>query len=113
MLSTKFQSRISRCSSVANSGDGGIGTSCSDSTEGDGRHWITLSVLSRLKSIKQPGTTEPKGIKLRESRIYNEVWRLFQSQSLSTQIMLLERSDEGTSRFSKRAGLSSEAFLTD
>uniref|UniRef100_A0A8C3KMB3 Centrosomal protein 85 n=1 Tax=Calidris pygmaea TaxID=425635 RepID=A0A8C3KMB3_9CHAR len=35
MLSAKFQSHISRCSSVADSGDGGIGTSCSDSTEGD------------------------------------------------------------------------------
>ncbi|NXP08961.1 CEP85 protein, partial [Thinocorus orbignyianus] len=33
MLSGKFQSHISRCSSVADSGDGGIGTSCSDSTE--------------------------------------------------------------------------------
>ncbi|KAM6043624.1 centrosomal protein of 85 kDa isoform 2-T2 [Theristicus caerulescens] len=33
MLSVKFQSRVSRCSSVADSGDGGIGTSCSDSTE--------------------------------------------------------------------------------
>ncbi|NWR57240.1 CEP85 protein, partial [Bucorvus abyssinicus] len=33
MLSTKFQSRVSRCSSVADSGDGGIGTSCSDSAE--------------------------------------------------------------------------------
>ncbi|NXG56892.1 CEP85 protein, partial [Hemiprocne comata] len=33
MLSEKFQSRISRCSSLADSGDGGIGTSCSDSTE--------------------------------------------------------------------------------
>ncbi|KFU94186.1 Centrosomal protein of 85 kDa [Chaetura pelagica] len=33
MLSEKFQSRVSRCSSVAESGDGGIGTSCSDSTE--------------------------------------------------------------------------------
>nr|XP_013039648.2 centrosomal protein of 85 kDa isoform X2 [Anser cygnoides] len=33
MLSVKFQSRISRCSSVADSGDAGIGTSCSDSTE--------------------------------------------------------------------------------
>ncbi|NXT24006.1 CEP85 protein, partial [Syrrhaptes paradoxus] len=33
MLSAKFQSRVSRCSSVADSGDGGIGTSCSDSTE--------------------------------------------------------------------------------
>ncbi|NXK17254.1 CEP85 protein, partial [Arenaria interpres] len=33
MLSAKFQSHISRCSSVADSGDGGIGTSCSDSTE--------------------------------------------------------------------------------
>ncbi|NXG37777.1 CEP85 protein, partial [Dromaius novaehollandiae] len=33
MLSAKFQSRISRCSSVADSGDAGIGTSCSDSAE--------------------------------------------------------------------------------
>uniref|UniRef100_A0A8D0F7Z8 Centrosomal protein 85 n=1 Tax=Strix occidentalis caurina TaxID=311401 RepID=A0A8D0F7Z8_STROC len=33
MLSVKFQSRVSRCSSVADSGDGGIGTSCSGSTE--------------------------------------------------------------------------------
>ncbi|XP_065713224.1 centrosomal protein of 85 kDa isoform X2 [Patagioenas fasciata] len=33
MLSVKFQSRVSRCPSVADSGDGGIGTSCSDSTE--------------------------------------------------------------------------------
>ncbi|NXX77115.1 CEP85 protein, partial [Urocolius indicus] len=33
LLSVKFQSRVSRCSSVADSGDGGIGTSCSDSTE--------------------------------------------------------------------------------
>ncbi|OXB74780.1 UNVERIFIED_CONTAM: hypothetical protein H355_003667 [Colinus virginianus] len=33
MLSVKFQSRTSRCSSVADSGDVGIGTSCSDSTE--------------------------------------------------------------------------------
>ncbi|XP_065553655.1 centrosomal protein of 85 kDa isoform X1 [Lathamus discolor] len=33
MLSVKFQSRVSRSSSVADSGDGGIGTSCSDSTE--------------------------------------------------------------------------------
>ncbi|KFP56217.1 Centrosomal protein of 85 kDa [Cariama cristata] len=33
MLSVKFQSRVSRCSSMADSGDGGIGTSCSDSTE--------------------------------------------------------------------------------
>ncbi|KFP06830.1 centrosomal protein of 85 kDa isoform X1 [Calypte anna] len=33
MLSEKFQSRVSRCPSVATSGDGGIGTSCSDSTE--------------------------------------------------------------------------------
>ncbi|NXE11453.1 CEP85 protein, partial [Lophotis ruficrista] len=33
MLSAKFQSRVSRCSSEADSGDGGIGTSCSDSTE--------------------------------------------------------------------------------
>lgn len=41
MLSVKFQSRVSRCSSVADSGDGGIGTSCSDSTEGDGQHEIT------------------------------------------------------------------------
>ncbi|NXA06256.1 CEP85 protein, partial [Sapayoa aenigma] len=32
-LSTKSQSRVSRCPSVADSGDGGIGTSCSDSTE--------------------------------------------------------------------------------
>ncbi|NXL92707.1 CEP85 protein, partial [Alectura lathami] len=33
MLSVKFQSRTSRCPSVADSGDVGIGTSCSDSTE--------------------------------------------------------------------------------
>ncbi|NXE50153.1 CEP85 protein, partial [Casuarius casuarius] len=33
MLSAKFQSRISRCSSVADSGDAGVGTSCSDSAE--------------------------------------------------------------------------------
>ncbi|KFV95033.1 Centrosomal protein of 85 kDa, partial [Eurypyga helias] len=33
MLSAKFQSRVSRCSSVADSRDGGLGTSCSDSTE--------------------------------------------------------------------------------
>ncbi|NXC40696.1 CEP85 protein, partial [Penelope pileata] len=33
MLSAKFQSRTSRCSSVADSGDVGIGTSCSNSTE--------------------------------------------------------------------------------
>ncbi|KFP36131.1 Centrosomal protein of 85 kDa [Chlamydotis macqueenii] len=33
MLSAKFQSRVSRCSSEADSGDGGVGTSCSDSTE--------------------------------------------------------------------------------
>uniref|UniRef100_A0A8C6IQ47 Centrosomal protein of 85 kDa-like CC4 coiled-coil domain-containing protein n=1 Tax=Melopsittacus undulatus TaxID=13146 RepID=A0A8C6IQ47_MELUD len=33
MLSVKFQSCVSRSSSVADSGDGGIGTSCSDSTE--------------------------------------------------------------------------------
>ncbi|NXN95771.1 CEP85 protein, partial [Rhinopomastus cyanomelas] len=33
MLSVKFQSRVSRCSSVADSGDGGLGTSCSNSTE--------------------------------------------------------------------------------
>ncbi|KAM6314092.1 centrosomal protein of 85 kDa [Podargus strigoides] len=33
VLSVKFQSRVSRSSSVADSGDGGIGTSCSDSTE--------------------------------------------------------------------------------
>ncbi|NXO08358.1 CEP85 protein, partial [Oriolus oriolus] len=33
MLSVKSQSRTSRCPSVAESGDGGIGTSCSDSTE--------------------------------------------------------------------------------
>ncbi|NWV79356.1 CEP85 protein, partial [Dasyornis broadbenti] len=33
MLSAKSQSRVSRCPSVAESGDGGIGTSCSDSTE--------------------------------------------------------------------------------
>ncbi|XP_075294344.1 centrosomal protein of 85 kDa isoform X1 [Opisthocomus hoazin] len=33
MLSVKFQSHVSRSSSVADSGDGGIGTSCSDSTE--------------------------------------------------------------------------------
>ncbi|KAM9213904.1 Centrosomal protein of 85 kDa [Leptosomus discolor] len=33
MLSVKCQSRVSRCSSVADSGDGGLGTSCSDSTE--------------------------------------------------------------------------------
>ncbi|KFZ63895.1 Centrosomal protein of 85 kDa [Antrostomus carolinensis] len=33
MLSVKFQSCVSRCPSVADSGDGGIGTSCSDSTE--------------------------------------------------------------------------------
>ncbi|KFP91277.1 PREDICTED: centrosomal protein of 85 kDa [Apaloderma vittatum] len=33
MLSVKFQSRVSRCPSVADSADGGIGTSCSDSTE--------------------------------------------------------------------------------
>ncbi|NWU92001.1 CEP85 protein, partial [Upupa epops] len=33
MLSVRFQSRVGRCSSVADSGDGGIGTSCSDSTE--------------------------------------------------------------------------------
>ncbi|NXJ76951.1 CEP85 protein, partial [Trogon melanurus] len=33
MLSVKFQSRVSRCPSVADSTDGGIGTSCSDSTE--------------------------------------------------------------------------------
>ncbi|NWY56935.1 CEP85 protein, partial [Chionis minor] len=33
MLSVKFQSHVSRCPSVADSGDGGIGTSCSDSTE--------------------------------------------------------------------------------
>nr|XP_013796732.1 PREDICTED: centrosomal protein of 85 kDa [Apteryx mantelli mantelli]XP_013796733.1 PREDICTED: centrosomal protein of 85 kDa [Apteryx mantelli mantelli] len=33
MLSAKFQSRISRCSSVTDSGDAGIGTSCSDSAE--------------------------------------------------------------------------------
>ncbi|XP_051663104.1 centrosomal protein of 85 kDa isoform X1 [Manacus candei] len=32
-LSVKSQSRVSRCPSVADSGDGGIGTSCSDSTE--------------------------------------------------------------------------------
>ncbi|NXW44093.1 CEP85 protein, partial [Nyctiprogne leucopyga] len=32
MLSVKSQSRVSRCSSVADSGDGGIGTSCSGST---------------------------------------------------------------------------------
>uniref|UniRef100_A0A8C9F6M9 Uncharacterized protein n=1 Tax=Pavo cristatus TaxID=9049 RepID=A0A8C9F6M9_PAVCR len=41
MLSVKFQSRTSRCSSVADSGDVGIGTSCSDSTEGDCQHGIT------------------------------------------------------------------------
>ncbi|XP_008633374.2 PREDICTED: centrosomal protein of 85 kDa [Corvus brachyrhynchos] len=33
MLSVKSQSRVSRCPSVAESRDGGIGTSCSDSTE--------------------------------------------------------------------------------
>ncbi|NXE29157.1 CEP85 protein, partial [Ardeotis kori] len=33
MLSAKFQSRVSRCSSEADSGDGGIGTSCSDGAE--------------------------------------------------------------------------------
>ncbi|RMB91139.1 hypothetical protein DUI87_32275 [Hirundo rustica rustica] len=33
MLSVKSQGRLSRCPSVAESGDGGIGTSCSDSTE--------------------------------------------------------------------------------
>uniref|UniRef100_A0A8C5UDL5 Centrosomal protein 85 n=1 Tax=Malurus cyaneus samueli TaxID=2593467 RepID=A0A8C5UDL5_9PASS len=33
MLSMKCQSRVSRCPSVAESADGGIGTSCSDSTE--------------------------------------------------------------------------------
>ncbi|NXR67083.1 CEP85 protein, partial [Rhadina sibilatrix] len=33
MLSVKSQSCLSRCPSVAESGDGGIGTSCSDSTE--------------------------------------------------------------------------------
>ncbi|NWI47074.1 CEP85 protein, partial [Picathartes gymnocephalus] len=33
VLSMKCQSRLSRCPSVAESGDGGIGTSCSDSTE--------------------------------------------------------------------------------
>ncbi|NWU32194.1 CEP85 protein, partial [Dyaphorophyia castanea] len=32
-LSVRSQSRVSRCPSVAESGDGGIGTSCSDSTE--------------------------------------------------------------------------------
>ncbi|KFP88404.1 PREDICTED: centrosomal protein of 85 kDa [Acanthisitta chloris] len=33
MLCVKSQSRVSRCPSVAESGDGGIGTSCSDSME--------------------------------------------------------------------------------
>ncbi|KAF4800086.1 Centrosomal protein of 85 kDa [Turdus rufiventris] len=33
MLAVKSQGRLSRCPSVAESGDGGIGTSCSDSTE--------------------------------------------------------------------------------
>ncbi|KAM6296086.1 centrosomal protein of 85 kDa [Aegotheles albertisi] len=33
MLSGKFQSRAGRCPGVVGSGDGGIGTSCSDSTE--------------------------------------------------------------------------------
>uniref|UniRef100_A0A8C3U5E0 Centrosomal protein 85 n=1 Tax=Catharus ustulatus TaxID=91951 RepID=A0A8C3U5E0_CATUS len=33
MLAVKCQGRLSRCPSVAESGDGGIGTSCSDSTE--------------------------------------------------------------------------------
>ncbi|NXA50284.1 CEP85 protein, partial [Nothocercus julius] len=33
MLSAKFQSRVNRCSSVADSGDAAIGTSCSDRAE--------------------------------------------------------------------------------
>lgn len=41
MVAVKCQGRPSRCPSVAESGDGGIGTSCSDSTEGDGHHRVT------------------------------------------------------------------------
>ncbi|XP_009330393.1 PREDICTED: centrosomal protein of 85 kDa isoform X2 [Pygoscelis adeliae] len=48
MLSVKFQSRVSRCSSVADSGDGGIGTSCSDSTEA----WCSLDNGSSFQPIK-------------------------------------------------------------
>ncbi|XP_042690567.1 centrosomal protein of 85 kDa [Centrocercus urophasianus] len=52
MLSVKFQSRTSRCSSVADSGDVGIGTSCSDSTE----DFCSTSNGSSFQPIKTQAT---------------------------------------------------------
>lgn len=42
---------LSRCPSVAESGDGGIGTSCSDSTEGDGHCWVTETWRAQLAIV--------------------------------------------------------------
>ncbi|KAM3657538.1 centrosomal protein of 85 kDa-like [Ammospiza maritima maritima] len=54
---------LSRCPSVAESRDGGIGTSCSDSTEGEG--CVTLTVSLSLVIVSPQGFNGPKATLVR------------------------------------------------